>query len=226
MVWDEEAGQKRLGRFGWKANQPTVRQQVAGAFQGDIGITSPVFPEENHTAAQELEQIPSGVAAGEPEISEKLLDAVTFYSMTLAVPARDDYDQPEVLRGKQLFTQLDCARCHTPKYRTGDLAGFPELSGQTIFPYTDLLLHDMGQALTDGRPDGDADGNEWRTPPLWGLSLVETVNKHSTLLHDGRARNVEEAILWHGGEAAASRDAFKQLTQADRKAVVRFVKSL
>jgi len=221
-VWDEQSGTQALGRFGWKAGQPTVRQQVAGAFRGDIGITSTLFATENHSAGQKLDAL----AATEPEIADRLLDHVTFYSATLAVPARRDVDDPIVLKGKKIFGEIGCADCHVPTFRTGDSPEFPELSDQVIHPYTDLLLHDMGEDLADGRPEFEASGREWRTPPLWGLGLVQTVNGHSTLLHDGRARNFEEAILWHGGEAEASRDAFMKLPEAERQAVIRFLESL
>jgi CxxC motif-containing protein (DUF1111 family) len=220
-----EHGEVRVGRFGWKANQPSLRQQDAGAFRGDMGITSDLFPEEECTAAQEAcLAAPSG---GAPEVDAQKLDAVTFYSRMLAVPARRDVDGTEVLRGRRLFrNELECAKCHVPRLETGTVENAPELSKQVIFPYTDLLLHDMGPELADHRPDFEASGMEWRTPPLWGIGLVETVNRHTRFLHDGRARSLEEAILWHGGEAERSRERFRTLSATDRAALLRFLESL
>lgn len=223
-VWDPKAQAVALGRFGWKANQPGIEQQVAGAFQGDIGITSPLHPTQNCPAVQT--DCAAAVSGGEPELDQETVDQVTYYSRLLAVPARRDFKAADVLRGKQLFDAAGCARCHVPKHVTGDVPGLPELSQQTIFPFTDLLLHDMGDELADGRPDFLATGTEWRTPPLWGLGLVRVVNGHTNYLHDGRARDTSEAILWHGGEAAASRDAYRAMDKDDRAALIRFVESL
>lgn len=224
MVWDVVLGKTSLGRFGWKANQPNLTQQTAGAFLGDMGISTTLFATQECTSAEsDCAMAPDG---GNPECSEHIREAVTFYSKTLAPPARRDWQDPDVLQGKQLFAKAGCATCHTPSYKTGTLEGFPELSNQTIWPYTDLLLHDMGEELADGRPDFDADGQEWRTPPLWGIGLLQTVNEHTNLMHDGRARGVLEAIMWHGGEAETSREAFRGLSRDERQALVRFVESL
>ncbi|XXF76181.1 di-heme oxidoredictase family protein [Myxococcaceae bacterium GXIMD 01537] len=223
-VWSVEEGRTVLGRFGWKANQPTLRQQAAGALLGDMGLTSPVFPQESCTALQvACAEKPSG---GTHEVTEIQLSALEFHARTLAVPARRDPDAPEVLQGKGHFQRVGCARCHRPQLTTGATAAVPELAGQRIWPYTDLLLHDMGEALADGRPDFLAQGREWRTPPLWGLGRTATVSGHTRLLHDGRARSVEEAILWHGGEAQAARDAFLNLTARERAALLAFLDSL
>jgi CxxC motif-containing protein (DUF1111 family) len=223
-VWDWAQQRQVMGRFGWKANQPTVAQQATGAFLGDIGITSALFPRQNCTAAQaRCSTVPTG---GQPEISPERLDPVIFYSRTLAVPARRDLDDPVVQRGERLFAQAQCGRCHIPTLHTSPVNELPTLSHQTIHPYTDLLLHDMGAELSDERPDFDATGREWRTPPLWGIGLVFTVNGHTNFLHDGRARNVTEAILWHGGEAEAAREHFRHLPRPDREALVRFLESL
>ena len=223
-VWDKVRQQTVPGRFGWKANQPTVAQQVAGAFLGDIGITSSLFPFENcPPGALECREALNG---GSPELSSRLLGHVVFYSRTLAVPARRDPDRPDVRRGRQLFEAAQCGACHTPTLRTGEVPGLPDLSRQMIHPYTDLLLHDMGAGLADGRPDFEATGSEWRTPPLWGIGLVQTVNRHTYFLHDGRARNLAEAILWHGGEAEASKEHFRRLPRADREALLQFLRSL
>ena len=223
MVWDERKGGLSLGRFGWKANQPSVEQQTAGAFLGDLGITSPLFPEENCTSVQtDCLTAPNG---GVPEIDAERLAKVVLYTQTLAVPAMRDFHVPEVRQGADLFVQAGCAVCHTPQYTTGTHE-LEALSDQTIFPYTDLLLHDMGSELADGRPEFDAGGQEWRTPPLWGIGLVETVSGHTMFLHDGRARDLVEAILWHGGEGSKARDAFKSFIKEERDALIRFLNSL
>ena len=223
-VWDKAGRRTILGRFGWKANQPTVAQQVAGAFLGDLGITSPLFPDENCPPnALACRQAPSG---GSPELSADLLGHVVFYSQTLAVPARRDPGRLDVRRGRHLFDAAQCGTCHIPTLRTGSVPGLPDLSEQVIHPYTDLLLHDMGAALADGRPDFEATGAEWRTPPLWGIGLVETVNRHTYFLHDGRARDLAEAILWHGGEAEAAKEYFRRLPHDDREALLQFLRSL
>lgn len=223
-VWDFGLEEFALGRFGWKANQPRLEQQNSGAFVGDIGITSALFPNENCTSAQpDCEAAPNG---GQPEIDPTHVDAVDFYSKFLAVPARRHFRDREVGDGEKLFGELGCSSCHVAKFTTGSVDDVPELSNQVIHPYTDLLLHDMGDELGDGRPDYDADGNEWRTPPLWGIGLFKDVNAHTRYLHDGRARSLEEAVLWHGGEAKGAAAAFKALAPAERDALLRFLESL
>ncbi|MFN3199830.1 MAG: di-heme oxidoredictase family protein [Bradymonadia bacterium] len=232
-VWDVVAKAHRIGRFGWKSNNPSLIQQNAGAFLGDIGITTPLFPEENCAEGQtECVEAPTGALFDEDgqmmeaEVNARKLDRVTLYTQTLAVPARRNWDDPEVLAGKALFNEMGCATCHVPSFETGEFEGVPEVSNQKIWPYTDLLLHDMGEGLADGRPDFEATGREWRTAPLWGIGLLETVNRHTLLLHDGRARGFAEAILWHGGEAEAARERFRHLEAADRDRVVKFLESL
>lgn len=223
-VWDAVEKKRSLGRFGWKANSPSVAHQTAEAANSDIGITSKYFPREECMPAQkDCQQAERG---GEPEINEKNLGKLIFYTATTAVPARRDVGKPQVLHGKRLFHQAQCVACHVPQHVTGKLAGFPELSNQTIRPYTDLLLHDMGPGLADGRPDFEANGNEWRTPPLWGIGLFESVNGHTTYLHDGRARNLQEAILWHGGEAEPAKQGFVNMNKEEREALIAFLKSL
>ena len=222
-VWDEAAGTVALGRFGWKANAPNLRQQNAGAAVGDIGITSPMFPDDNCAPGQV--RCADAAIHGGPELSESFLDRMTLYTQVLAVPDRRDALDPAVNRGEALFRAAGCAECHMPTLVTGDHP-VAALSGQTIHPFTDLLLHDMGDGLADGRPDFLAGGREWRTPPLWGIGLVETVNGHSNFLHDGRARNLAEAILWHGGEADTARSAFVAMPKADREALLTFLSSL
>jgi CxxC motif-containing protein (DUF1111 family) len=223
-VWDFASQEVVLGRFGWKANQPNLEQQNSGAFLGDIGITSPLFPAENCTEKQA--ECRAARTGGEPEVTEKKVTQIDFYSKYLAVPARRDLRDPTVRRGEQLFSTVGCAKCHVTTFVTGSIATDPELSAQTIHPYTDLLLHDLGDDLADGRPDFEADGNEWRTPPLWGIGLFEDVNDHTRYLHDGRARNLEEAVLWHGGEAAETTRAFKALSADERAALLRFLGTL
>ena len=223
MVWHPQIEGFAMGRFGWKATQPTVLLQAAGAFHGDIGITSSLFPEQNCGPAQAAcAAAPSG---GDPEIPDDRLEKVAFYNRTLAVPAARDRDDPQVQRGAELFFAAGCHLCHTPRFTTGEHP-IAALSGQTIFPYTDLLLHDMGDGLADGRPVFDASGREWRTPPLWGIGLVEVVNGHTRFLHDGRARNLVEAILWHGGEAEAAKEFFRNLSAEEREALIAFLESL
>jgi CxxC motif-containing protein (DUF1111 family) len=227
LVWDARAGRKVLGRFGWKANQPSILQQTAGAFLGDIGITTSLFPAENCPPAQTAcRQAKSGGSPGAPELSDEKLQAMVVYGLGLGVPARRDWTRDDVRRGEQLFGRFGCAACHLPRMETGTLEGYPELSGQTIRPFTDLLLHDLGAELGDGRPDFAASGLEWRTPPLWGLGLLATVSRHTHLLHDGRARDVKEAILWHGGEATRAREAFRTSSNAERAALLAFLDSL
>lgn len=223
-VWDKAREKMRLGRFGWKSNQPSLAQQTAGAFLGDMGLTSSVFEEQNCPGPQR--ECAAAISGGAPEIEPNVLDQVTVYAHLLGVPARRELDDPQVRKGETLFRELGCASCHIETFDTGTLADFPELSEQRIHPYTDLLLHDMGEALADGRPDFAATGREWRTPPLWGIGLTQTVNRHERLLHDGRARGFAEAILWHGGEAETARDAFANARKSDREAVLAFLRSL
>jgi CxxC motif-containing protein (DUF1111 family) len=230
-VWDAPSGKLMLGRFGWKANVATIAHQSAGAFNGDIGITSSVFPDEGCTTAQkDCLAAPRGSLGKAPEIDDKTLGDVVFYQATLAPPARRAPNAPQVLQGQKLFAEAQCVTCHRPSYVT---AASPNpqfssksLNGQRIWPYTDLLLHDMGEGLADGRPDGQANGRQWKTPPLWGVGLIHDVNSHNRLLHDGRARGVLEAVLWHGGEAEASRNQVLKMNPAERDALVKFVESL
>jgi CxxC motif-containing protein (DUF1111 family) len=223
-VWDRARQAGAAGRFGLKANQPGLRQHIASAFLADLGVTSALFAEENCTEPQrECATMPPG---RQPELQEHQLDALLFYIRALEAPARRDAGDARVQRGERLFAQLQCAVCHRPALVTGEFPPLPQLARQTIHPYTDLLLHDMGEGLSDGRPDFEAGPRDWRTTPLWGLGLSEQVNGNGFLLHDGRARNVVEAILWHGGDARPSRDAFARLPRAERDAVVAFLRSL
>ncbi len=220
-VWNVEKNKHTIGRFGWKAGAPSLLQQVAGAFHQDMGITNFLFPTESSWGQTQYDYLLDDL-----EITDSLLHAVTFYIKTLKAPARRDVKNPEVMRGKELFTAAKCISCHTPKQRTAVNVAFQPLNNQVFYPFTDLLLHDMGPGLADNRPDYLASGNEWKTTPLWGIGLSEVVNGHSYFLHDGRARSFLEAIMWHGGEAENSKNFFANLSSAERKAVLKYLKSL
>jgi len=231
IVWSAEYAMPMLGRFGHKAGAPTIRQQSAAAFSGDMGIATPLFPAlwGDCTASEAgCRSAPHGGDAGQDgyELDAAGLDLVTFYSRNLGVPARRDADDAQVLQGKQAFYGAGCPACHTPSFVTARLEDRPEQSFQLIWPYSDLLLHDMGEGLADDRPEARATGTEWRTAPLWGIGLTGQVSGHDTFLHDGRARSLLEAILWHGGEAQASRDRVVEMPAADRAALIRYLESL
>jgi len=230
-VFDDFAQAGRIGRFGWKANVATLAHQTAGAFLGDIGITARVHPQEACTTAQEdCLAAPRGGKGSQSEIDDRTFGDVVFYQASLAPAARRDIADPRVQQGQHLFASAECSACHRPSYVTGasPLPQFAsdKLRGQRIWPYTDLLLHDMGEALADGRPDFQASGRQWRTPPLWGIGLIHDVNGHRRLLHDGRANGVLEAVLWHGGEAEEAKQRVLKMTRSEREALVRFVESL
>jgi len=213
-----------LGRFGWKASQPSVRAQVELAFSRDLGLTTEAFPDETPTAAQrEGRDVVSG---GAPEVDAHKLERVAFYSSVLAVPAQRTPDDPRVRAGAARFDALGCAACHVPEWTTGDDAVVGAFARTTIRPYTDLLLHDLGPGLADELRVGVAEPAEWRTPPLWGIGLFEAVGGHTRYLHDGRARDLAEAILWHGGEAAAARERFRELDRGARDELLAFLRSL
>ncbi len=223
-VWQPETERMAIGRFGLKANSASLRVQIADAMLGDLGITSTLHPRENCSAAQlACQRAPSG---GSPELTEAELQAMTFYLQHVAAPARRDRDDPVVRRGEQLFERTGCVHCHLPQQRTRAEAVSPHLAAVTFHPYTDLLLHDMGDGLADGRPDFAASGREWRTPPLWGIGLVESINEYASYLHDGRARSLTEAVLWHDGEARVARDRYAALPREEREALQRFLLSL
>ncbi|WP_371224964.1 di-heme oxidoredictase family protein [Roseovarius sp. 2305UL8-3] len=230
IVWSVEYDQPMLGRFGLKAGAPTVKHQSAGAFAGDIGISNPLFPAAwgECTEAQTVcRAAPHGDMDDRGfEIDAEGLDLITFYSRNLAVPKRRNVNDPEVLRGKEIFHTTGCVSCHVPSFVTHRLADQPEQSFQLIWPYTDMLLHDMGEGLVDNRPEARATGREWRTPPLWGIGLTEQVSDHTYFLHDGRARSLLEAVLWHGGEAEQHRDTVINMPATDRAALIRFLESL
>ena len=230
IVWSVEHDQPMLGRFGLKAGSPTIKEQSASAFAGDIGISSPLFPNGAGECTDTQSKCQTAIHGDQDdrvtEVDAQGLDLVTFYSRNLGVPARRDVANPEVLGGKELFYQTGCASCHQPNFVTHRLKGQPEQSFQLIWPYTDMLVHDMGDGLADNRPEARATGREWRTPPLWGIGLTQQVSGHSYFLHDGRARSLLEAVLWHGGEAQAQRDAVTKMIKADRDALIAFLESL
>ena len=224
-VRDDVNRRMALGRFGWKANQPSIRQQIAVASLGDMGLTSRLYRAQNCPPVQHLCAIQT--PGNDPELVITDWDELEFWTRALAVPARRAVDDPQVQRGARLFAEAKCAVCHVPNLRTAEaFPGFPQAAGQLVHAYTDLLLHDMGEGLADGRPDFQAGPRDWRTQPLWALGLSATVNGSSALLHDGRARDATEAILWHGGEAEASREAFRVMPKADRAALVKFLESI
>ncbi len=227
QVWQVAAGKATAGRFGLKANMPDLAQQIAGAMVGDLGITSPLFPAENCTRRQEACRI--AVSGGSPELSAaQLQDLLTYLSLLAPPPRRQgetEMQRQAVQRGQARFAAAGCAVCHRPALETGD-APWPALARQTFHPYTDLLLHDMGEGLADGRPDYQASGRQWRTAPLWGLGRYAEINEHGQLLHDGRARDLNEAILWHGGEARNARERFRRLPREAREELFAFLRSL
>ncbi|WP_440056705.1 di-heme oxidoreductase family protein (plasmid) [Pseudoalteromonas sp. T1lg65] len=275
-------GEKQLARFGYKAVTATVLQQITGAYRGDMGVTTSVTPKEVCTEAQaacieqantEQDKYHDGVDLNDVDLAQ-----VEFYNRTLAVPKRRGYDEntqswdPQILNGRAEFFAANCHSCHVPRFKTGEAVGshlgdvdlislqnsrtnITALEQQVIYPFSDLLLHDMGGScqvfrelktgeacdgssgnaclyvqrctgLADGRPEGEATGTEWKTPPLWGLGLVNRVNQRATFLHDGRARNIQEAILWHAGEAEAAKQHFVNLPKQKRQALLAFLGSL
>jgi CxxC motif-containing protein (DUF1111 family) len=227
QVWNVREQKTTLGRFGWKAGMPTLEQQNAGAFNGDLGITSELFPQDHCTDSQvDCKNAPNGDTGEEKELQKDILAAVTFYSQHLAVPIQRNPTNIDVIRGQTLFDDVGCAACHVSTFTTPLNIELPALSQQTFHPFTDLLLHDMGEDLADNADEFLANGREWRTPPLWGLGYLQEVNEQIALLHDGRAQSVEEAILWHGGEGEASKEAFTQLPKPERDALIAFLNSL
>ncbi len=223
-VFDQTSRQTVIGRFGWKAGQPSLNQQNADAFFNDMGLSTSLLSGSSCTDRQtECRAMPDG---GEPEVSDDILAQVLFYTRNLGVPARRNVDDPQVLAGKTLFHRAGCQSCHVPQFTTAADAAEPELANQLIRPYTDLLLHDMGEGLADDRAEFEAKGREWRTPPLWGIGLTQAVSGHTQFLHDGRARNLLEAILWHGGEAEKARQIVLGYDQNERTALLSFLESL
>ena len=232
VVVSPETGAPMLGRFGLKGGAATLRDQSAAAFALDMGLSNPLHPAPWGDCTEAEAACRAAPHGQEPGIRDGLevdgdsLDLLAFYTRNLAVPRRADAADPQVLAGKAAFYGAGCPACHVPKFVTARLEGRPEQSFQLIWPYSDLLLHDMGPGLADNRPEGRATGQEWKTPPLWGLGATALVAGGATYLHDGRARDLVEAILWHGGEAAAARDAFAALPAPDRDALIAFLESL
>lgn len=226
-VWDVEKQQTVPGRFGLKANKATLAMQVAGAFNGDVGITTSLFPNQPCSEQQvACKNMPTGNDQDGVELPDDLLNLVVNFNRNLAPVARRQAEDTKTLQGRTLFYQSGCAQCHNPSFVTAKSDQNPHLGEQTIWPYTDLLLHDMGPELADNRPDFEASGSEWRTAPLWGIGVAAQVNGSKALLHDGRAQTVEEAILWHGGEASGAKAAFTGLAKSERSALLQFVQSL
>lgn len=230
-VWDEQQQQTVIGRFGWKAGNPSVLQQTVSALSGDIGIATPYRPSPFGDCTQHQSRCLQQADGNTPqqdnsEASAELVQHLVFYTRNLAPPVRPTAKQPEVLRGKAIFQRSGCSSCHQPHFNTGHRSDLQEQSNQLIWPYTDLLLHDMGEDLADHRPEYKATGQEWKTPPLWGLGLTKAVNGHRFLLHDGRARSLLEAILWHGGEASPARQQVINLATSERHALITFLESL
>jgi CxxC motif-containing protein (DUF1111 family) len=228
---DPATGKVLLGRFGWKAGNPTLRVQAAAAFFNDIGISTSVFPSASGDCTRRqtvcIGMPGAGDGVRESEASDGILDRTVLFVSTVGVPARRQADDATVLAGQRSFVGLGCAACHNPSLVTAANAPNPAHRSQRIWPYTDLLLHDMGDGLADRRPEGEASGSEWRTAPLWGIGLANVVaGGNARYLHDGRARTLPEAILWHGGEAQSARDAFAALSAAERDALVAFLMSL
>jgi CxxC motif-containing protein (DUF1111 family) len=214
-VTDPQTGQQRIGRFNYKAGKARLSHQVAGALNNDMGVTTSIFP-----------ILDGDTSGGTPELNDTDLDNLTRYIALLGVSARRDLSNAQARQGEQLFASANCVNCHTPTLKTSPYHPFAELRNQTIHPYTDLLLHDMGPGLADSMGEGAATGSEWRTAPLWSIGLTAAVSGGEAYLHDGRARSLEEAILWHDGEAAAAREDFRAMSAADRAALIRFLKSL
>lgn len=214
-VWSSELQKTVLGRFSWKANVANLLEQAGSAYNGDLGVTNPIVNDDE--AGNPLDT--------PPEITRQRVEDAAFYTQTLAVPAPFEIEKQD--RGRKIFVKIECAKCHTESMTTDDSHPIEALRNQAFFAYTDLLVHDMGPELADGRRDFLADGSEWRTSPLWGLGLAQTVAPFTSgFLHDGRARTIEEAILWHGGESKKSRDQFKNLSKTDRQSLLDFLQSL
>lgn len=231
IVWDKTTQTWRPGKFGWKAGMATLTEQNQGAFNGDLGISTPLFPSpfgDCTNTQTDCLSLPNGNSPHMEnlEASSKVVNMVDTFTALSAPPKMRNLGSDEFLQGKDIFDQLQCSACHRPTMKTGKHPLFPALSNQTFYPFTDLLLHDMGQGLADIGNEYQAQGVEWRTAPLWGLGLNKSVSKKQSFLHDGRARTLDEAILWHGGEAQKSRDAYIQLHKKQRDLLVKFLESL
>lgn len=231
QVWDISKSEMAIGRFGWKAGMPTLDQQNQNAFQFDIGLSTPLYPNASGdctTAQTDCITAPDGNDDEFEglEVHSVMTDLVLYYARNIAPPARTNANDEDVLAGEKIFAAAGCASCHTPRYALPERADMPEQSGQVIWPYTDLLLHDMGDGLADHRPEAQASGTEWRTPPLWCIGRAQEIDPRAGFLHDGRARTILEAILWHGGEAKSARDAVTRMPPSERSQLLAFLKSL
>jgi len=235
IVWDEKYKTSKLGRFGWKAGTPSLEQQNNAALSGDLGISSWMFPQHAGECTEkqsECQQQKHGnVRRDKPgqnmlEASKTMTDLLLYYTRNVALPPARKIDDIDRIKGKALFYQADCQNCHQPNFVTSQITDQANLSNQTIWPYSDLLLHDMGKGLADNRPEFLADGQEWRTPPLWGIGLTKTVSGDTFYLHDGRARSLLEAILWHGGEADASKQKVINMHNEQRQQLIYFLESI
>ena len=224
IVLDPQSKLKVLGRFGWKASKGSLLNQIVGAAHEDMGLSSKYFPEQNCMTIQK--KCADSITGGTSELTEKQIKRLLLYMQALAVPRQRNTQDKDTRRGEELFKSIGCESCHISTFVTGKHENHEELSFKKIKPYSDFLLHDMGKNLADEVPSAEAEGNEWRTPPLWGLGLIKIVNKHTRLLHDGRAKSIEEAILWHGGEAKKSRNLFANLNAKKRKLIIKFLNSL
>jgi CxxC motif-containing protein (DUF1111 family) len=224
IVSDISSNKKIIGRFGWKASRGSLLNQIVSAAHEDIGLSSKYFPYQNCMPIQE--KCASSQTGGTTELSDDQIDRLLLYMQTLAAPRQRDSEDKQIKQGEKLFVSIGCSGCHISTFTTGKHGAHDELSFKTIKPYSDFLLHDMGKGLADEVPSFEATGQEWRTAPLWGIGLIKIVNKHTRLLHDGRAKSIEEAILWHGGEAKRSRDLFIKLKAENRKLILRFLNSL
>lgn len=223
-VWQAATRTTVLGRFGWKANMASLDEQIEGAMVGDLGVTTPLHPHEACTSLQSacLKQ----ATQGEPELHKDQLQDLLTYLRWLAPPAPRHSDAVRAAQGTALFHHLGCAACHLPSVKTSTTAAFPTLAPRTIHPYTDLLLHDMGEGLADHRPDFRASGRQWRTPALWGIGLAQLINAQAAYLHDGRARTLQEAVLWHGGEADLARQRYARLPRDQRQVLLDYLSGL
>ncbi len=222
-VYSKQLDRIALGRYGWKANIATLQDQTLDAARFDMGLTSAQAPQQNCEVEQSAcAQAPSGPSA---ELSSVFTGKITDYLRMLGAPKQRPLSAISA-RGETLFRDFQCAACHLASLTTATHSSLSYLRKQTFQPYTDLLLHDMGAGLSDSRPDFAASGSEWRTAPLWGIGLIPTINGHSLYLHDGRARGVAEAILWHGGEAQTAQERFRNASKADRQALIAFVNRL
>ena len=229
VVWDYSLNSTNLGLFGWKAAQPSIRQQSADAFHNDMGLSSMHYPNGSNCTEKQTQcnLFENGNDINDDfELSSGQINLIEFYSSHLAVPARRDHDNEKVLAGKKIFYESGCTSCHTPKFITAKSNYSSALSEQLIWPYSDFLLHDLGDDLADESSAFKASGREWRTQPLWGIGLTETVNGHTKFLHDGRANNLLEAILWHGGEAESSKQKILKLSVEEVENLIKFIESL